>query len=129
MKKYLFLALLPLVAMLFVSCDKEISYESISTSYVNPADGVIPADGGEITISVTSTHSFKMSSPSSAFSFFKEGVVNYSHDGVAEVETTHIVHVAPNETDQERKLYIVAAQLHNPERQSSLIFVQPAKGN
>ena len=97
MKKYLFL-ILPLVAMLFMSCEKEISLELINSSFVTPADGVIPAEGGEIVIKVASTHSFKMSSPSSAFSFFKEGIVNYSQEGVAVVETEHTVHVDANET-------------------------------
>ncbi len=126
MKKYLFLVL-PLVAMLFMSCNKEISYEFINASYVTPADGVIPAAGGEIVIRVASTHSFKLSSPSSAFSFFKDGIVNYSQDGVAVVETDHTVHVAPNETDEERHLFVVASHLRNPDMETSLVFLQPAK--
>lgn len=126
MKKYLFF-MLPLVAMLFMSCSKEISYEYIEASYVTPAEGLIPADGGEITIKVASTHSFKLSSPSSAFSFFKDGIVNYSQDGVAVVETEHTVHVAPNETGKERHLFIVANHLRNPDMETSLVFLQPAK--
>ena len=86
MKKLLFLVL-PMLATIFISCNKEISYEIINASYVIPAEGLIPAEGGEIVIKVASTHSFKMSSPSSAFSFFKDGIVNYSQDGVAVVET------------------------------------------
>ncbi|MBQ5654991.1 MAG: BACON domain-containing protein [Bacteroidaceae bacterium] len=126
MKKYLFL-ILPLVAMLFMSCEKEISLELINSSYVTPADGVIPAEGGEIVIKVASTHSFKMTSPSSAFSFFKEGIVNYSQEGVAVVETEHTIHVDANETDKERHMYIVATQLHNQDIATSLVFLQPAK--
>lgn len=126
MKKYLFL-ILPLVAMLFMSCEKEISLELINSSYVAPADGVIPAEGGEIVIKVASTHSFKMTSPSSAFSFFKEGIVNYSQEGVAVVETEHTIHVDANETGKERHMYIVATQLHNQDIATSLVFLQPAK--
>lgn len=126
MKKYLFL-ILPLVAMLFISCEKEISLELINSSYVTPADGVIPAEGGEIVIKVASTHSFKMTSPSSAFSFFKEGIVNYSQEGVAVVETEHMVHVDANETGKERHMYIVSTQLHNQDIATSLVFLQPAK--
>lgn len=126
MKKYLFL-ILPLVAMLFMSCEKEISLELINSSYVTPADGVIPAEGGEIVIKVASTHSFKMTSPSSAFSFFKEGIVNYNQEGVAVVETEHMVHVDANETGKERHMHIVATQLHNQDISTSLVFLQPAK--
>lgn len=128
MKKLLFLVL-PLLATIFISCNKEISYEIINASYVTPAEGLIPAEGGEIVIKVASTHSFKLSSPSSAFSFFKDGIVNYSQDGVAVVETEHIVNVAPNETGEERHLFIVASHLRNPDMETSLIFLQPAKEN
>ena len=128
MKKLLFLVL-PLLATIFISCNKEISYEIINASYVTPAEGLIPAEGGEIVIKVASTHSFKLSSPSSAFSFFKDGIVNYSQDGVAVVETEHTVHVAPNETGEERHLFIVASHLRNPDMETSLIFLQPAKEN
>lgn len=128
MKKYLIL-LLPLVAMLFMSCDKEISCEFINASYVAPAEGLIPAEGGEIEIKVASTHSFKLSSPSSDFSFFRDGVVDYSHDGVAVVETNHRVHVTPNKTGEERHLFIVASHLYNPDMKSTLVFLQPAKEN
>lgn len=126
MKKYLLLVL-PFVVMMFMSCDKEVSYEYINASYVTPDDGLIPAEGGEIIIKVASTHSFKMSSPSSAFSFFKDGMVTYSKDGVMVVETDHTIHVEPNETGQERQMYIVARQLHNSEMASTLYFLQPAK--
>ena len=128
MKKLLFLVL-PLLATIFISCNKEISYEIINASYVTPAEGLIPAEGGEIVIKPTSTHSFKLSSPSSAFSFFKDGIVNYSQDGVAVVETEHTVNVAPNETGEERHLFIVASHLRNPDMETSLIFLQPAKEN
>lgn len=128
MKKLLFLVL-PLLATIFISCNKEISYEIINASYVTPAEGLIPAEGGEIVIKVASTHSFKLSSPSSAFSFFKDGIVNYSQDGVAVVETKHTVNVAPNETGEERHLFIVASHLRNPDMETSLIFLQPAKEN
>lgn len=128
MKKLLFLVL-PLLATIFISCNKEISYEIINASYVTPAEGLIPAEGGEIVIKVASTHSFKLSSPSSAFSFFKDGIVNYSQDGVAVVETEHTVNVAPNETGEERHLFIVASHLRNPDMETSLIFLQPAKEN
>lgn len=128
MKKLLFLVL-PMLATIFISCNKEISYEIINASYVTPTDGLIPAEGGEIVIKVASTHSFKLSSPSSAFSFFKDGIVNYSQDGVAVVETEHTVNVAPNETGEERHLFIVASHLRNPDMETSLIFLQPAKEN
>lgn len=125
MKKYLFLVL-PLLAMLFMSCNNEVSYESINASYDTPADGLIPAEGGEITIKVASTHSFKLSSQSSAFSFYEDGIVNYKPDGVAVVESTHKVDVASNETGADRQLFIVATHLRNPAMESSLIFLQPA---
>ena len=128
MKKLLFLVL-PLLATIFISCNKEISYEIINASYVTPAEGLIPAEGGEIVIKVASTHSFKLSSPSSAFSFIKDGIVNYSQDGVPVVETEHTVYVAPNETGEERHLFIVASHLRNPDMETSLIFLQPAKEN
>lgn len=126
MKKYLFFVL-PLVAMLFMSCDNEMSYEYIDASYVTPANAVLPAEGGEIEIKVASTHSFKLSSPSSAFSFFRDGIVNLSQDGVAVVETNHTVHVSANESGAERQLYVVATHLRNTDMSASLVFVQPAK--
>ena len=119
------LFVLPLMALLLTSCVKGVSLESISMEYVTPEDEILPAEGGEITIKVVSTHSFKMSSTSSAFSFFKDGLVNYSKDGVAVVETQHNVHVAPNNTDEVRILYITAQHLNHDEMCASIRFVQP----
>lgn len=124
-KRLLFI--LPLLVLLFVSCDKTISREEISMSYNTPANSILPAEGGEITINVASTHSFRLSSSSSAMSFFKEGLVTYDKEGVAIVETTHTINVAPNETTEEKEMIVVARQLHNPEILSSLVFIQPAK--
>lgn len=121
------LLLLPFLAVLFVSCDKTISNEMIQLSYETPNNGVIPAEGGEIIVVAESTHSFQMSSTSSAFSFFQEGKVKYDKEGVAIVETRHTIYVAPNETGKEREMHIVARHLHNPEILSTLNFVQPAK--
>lgn len=121
------LLLLPFLAVLLASCDKTVSNEFIQMSYNTPENGVIAAEGGEIIINVESTHSFQMSSNSSAFSFFQDGLVRYDKDGVAIVETVHTVYVAPNETGKERELSIVARHLHNPEILSSLNFIQPAK--
>lgn len=126
MKKYIFV-LLPLMAILCVSCLKEISLESIDMEYVDPANGVIPAEGGEITIKVISTHSFQLTSSSSAFSFFRDGKVTYDREGVALVETTHTVNVSANEDTVERVLYIEATHLRNSEISTSRAFLQPAK--
>ena len=126
MKKYIFV-LLPLMALLCVSCLKEISLESIDMEYVDPANGVIPAEGGEITIKVISTHSFQLTSPSSAFSFLRDGKVPYDREGVALVETTHTVNVSANEDTVERMLYIEATHLRNSEISTSRLFLQPAK--
>ena len=120
------LFVLPLMALLLTSCVKEVSFESISMEYVTPKDEILPAEGGEITIKVISTHSFRMSSTSSAFSFFKDGIVNYSKDGVAVVESNHNVHVSPNNTGEARTLYITAQHLTNDEMSASLQFIQPA---
>lgn len=126
MRKYL-LFLLPLMAMLFVSCDKEISFETINMHYdASTPNGVIDAQGGEISVTVSSTHSFKLSSGNSAFSFFKDGVVNFSQDGVAVVDVACPVHVTPNNTGEQRQLVIKAAHLHNPNMSSSLVYIQPA---
>ena len=119
------LFVLPLMAFLLTSCVKEVSFESISMEHVTPKDEILPAEGGEITIKVISTHSFRMSSPSSAFSFFKDGIVNYSKDGVAVVESNHNVHVSPNNTGEVRMLYITAQHLNNDEMCASIRFVQP----
>ena len=123
MKKYIFV-MLPLLALLCVSCLKEISLESISMEYVTPADGLIPAEGGEIIIKVTSTHSFQLSSTSSAFSFFRDGRVPYDRDGVALVETTHAVHVSANNDSVDRELHIEATHLGNSDITASLPFLQ-----
>lgn len=126
MAKRLFL-ILPLMAMLFISCDKTVSLEQISMSYKTPNNGVIPATGGDIVIYVESTHSFQLSSPSSEFSFLRDGIVNYSAEGVAIMGTNHTVGVAPNETGEERQMYIEAKHLHNPNISMKLEFIQPAK--
>lgn len=129
MRKYLFF-ILPLMAMLFVSCDKEVSFETINMYYeASTPNGVIDAEGGKITVKVSSTHSFKLSSDNSAFSFFKDGVVNFDQDGVAIVDVVCPVHVAPNTTGKERHLVIKATHLHNPSISSSRIYLQPAKAN
>jgi hypothetical protein len=95
--------------------------------YVDPANGVIPAEGGEITIKVISTHSFQLTSSSSAFSFFRDGKVTYDREGVALVETTHTVNVSANEDTVERVLYTEATHLRNSEISTSRAFLQPAK--
>ena len=120
------LFLLPMIAFLLNSCVKEVSFESISMEHVTPKDEILPAEGGEITIKVISTHSFRMSSTSSAFSFFKDGIVPYTKDGVAVMESNHNVHVSPNNTGETRTLFITAQHLTNDEMSASLMFVQPA---
>ena len=120
------LFVLPLMAFLLTSCVKEVSLESISMEHVTPVNEILPDEVGEITIKVFSTHSFRMSSPSSAFSFFKDGIVNYTKDGVAVVESNHNVHVSPNNTGETRTLYITAQHMLNDEMSASLMFVQPA---
>ncbi|MBR5576264.1 MAG: hypothetical protein IKW22_03130 [Bacteroidaceae bacterium] len=123
------LFVLPLMALLFSSCLKEISYETIDMEYVTPSNGLIPAEAGEITIRVISTHSFRMSSTSSAFSFFKDGLVNYSKDGVRPVGTEHTVNVSANNDSLSRVLFIQATHLGNSEITSSLPFLQLGKGS
>ena len=120
------LFVLPLMAFLLTSCVKEVSLESISMEHVTPENEILPAEGGEITIKVISTHSFRMSSPSSAFSFFKDGIVNYTKDGVAVVESNNNVHVSPNNPGEARTLYMTAHHQTNDEMSASLMFVQPA---
>lgn len=123
-KRLLFI--LPLMAMLLLSCDNAISHHEIKITFDTPNNSIIPAEGGEIIINVASTHSFKLSSNSSAMSFFKDGLVNYDKDGVAIVETKHTINVDSNKTKKERELIVVARQLSNPEILSSLVFIQPA---
>ena len=118
------LLLLPLMAFLLTSCLKEISFESIDMEYVTPSDGLIPAEGGEITIKVISTHSFQLSSSSSVFSFFREGRVPYDRDGVALVETIHTVNVSANNDSVDRELHIEATHLGNSDITASLPFLQ-----
>lgn len=109
----------------FASCSKEISLEQIYMSYNKPIDGLIKAEGGEIVVDVTSTHSFQFSSPTpSIVSFINDGIVKYSQDGVAIVTTSHTIRIEPNETDTTREVIIYTKQLHNQDMASSLIFLQ-----
>lgn len=127
MKKF-FLLLLPLMMMAFSSCTKEeVRFQYIDMGYVNPSDGIISAEGGEITYMVASSHSYKMSSTSDAVSFLRDGVVKYDKNGYAIVELNHAVYVSANKTDKERTIIIEAEHSSNPEYKSSLIFIQPAK--
>ena len=74
--KYIFFLLLTIGT--FASCSKEISLEQIYMSYNKPIDGLIKAEGGEIVVDVTSTHSFQFSSPTpSIVSFINDGIVKY----------------------------------------------------
>lgn len=123
--KKTFIALVSAFA-LFCSCSDDQSFKSITMDYVSPDNGVIPAEGGEIEIKVNSTHSFQMTSSSAAFSFFRDGMVNYDKDGVAIVTTSHKVNVTPNTTGSERRLSIIATQLSNADMRASLQFIQPA---
>lgn len=121
--KYIFFLLLTIG--IFVSCSKEISLEQIYMSYNKPVDGLIKAEGGEIVVDVTSTHSFQFSSPTpSVVSFINDGIVKYSQDGVAIVTTSHTIRIEPNETDTTREVIIYTKQLHNQDMASSLIFLQ-----
>lgn len=109
----------------FASCSKEISLEQIYMSYNKPIDGLIKAEGGEIVVDVTSTHSFQFSSPTpSVVSFINDGIVKYSQDGVAIVTTSHTIRIEPNKTDTTREVIIYTKQLHNQDMASSLIFLQ-----
>lgn len=109
----------------FASCSKEISLEQIYMSYNKPIDGLIKAEGGEIVVDVTSTHSFQFSSPTpSIVSFINDGIVKYSQDGVAIVTTSHTIRIEPNETDTTREVIIYTKHLHNQDMASSLIFLQ-----
>ena len=119
------LAVLLSLPMLAEQVDEGIlSY--ISMEYVDPANGVIPSEGGEITIKVISTHSFQLTSSSSAFSFFRDGKVTYYREGVALVETVHTVYVSANENTT-RILYIEATHCGNSDITSSIQFLQPGK--
>ena len=121
--KYIFFLLLTIG--IFVSCSKEISLEQIYMSYNKPVDGLIKAEGGEIVVDVTSTHSFQFSSPTpSIVSFINDGIVKYSQDGVAIVTTSHTIRIEPNKTDTTREVIIYTKQLHNQDMASSLIFLQ-----
>ena len=121
--KYIFFLLLTIGT--FASCSKEISLEQIYMSYNKPIDGLIKAEGGEIVVDVTSTHSFQFSSPTpSIVSFINDGIVKYSQDGVAIVTTSHTIRIEPNETDTTREVIIYTKQLHNQDMASSLIFLQ-----
>lgn len=94
-------------------------------SYNKPIDGLIKAEGGEIVVDVTSTHSFQFSSPTpSIVSFINDGIVKYSQNGVAIVTTSHTIRIEPNETDTTREVIIYTKQLHNQDMASSLIFLQ-----
>ena len=109
----------------FASCSKEISLEQIYMSYNKPIDGLIKAEGGEIVVDVTSTHSFQFSSPTpSVVSFINDGIVKYSQNGVAIVTTSHTIRIEPNKTDTTREVIIYTKQLHNQDMASSLIFLQ-----
>lgn len=123
--KYIFFLLLTIG--IFVSCSKEISFEQIYMSYNKPVDGLIGAEGGEIVVDVTSTHSFQFSSPTpSIVSFIYDGIVKISQDGVAKVptRTSHTIRIEPNKTDTTREVIIYTKQLHNQDMASSLIFLQ-----
>ena len=126
MKKYLIL-LLSLLTLLLASCGNTYGLEYINVNYNNPENGVIDANGAEITIMVESTHSFQLASNSPDVSFFRNGVVTFSHDGMAIVESTHDVYVPANKSDVERAIVITASHQHNPKITSSIIFVQPAQ--
>lgn len=126
MKKYLIL-LSSLLALVLTSCGNTYGLEHINANYDNPDNGVIDANGAEITIMVESTHSFQLTSNSPDVSFFRNGVVNFSHDGVAIVESTHDVYVQANKSGAERTIVITASHQHNPNMYSSIIFVQPAQ--
>jgi hypothetical protein len=121
--KYIFFLLLTIGT--FASCSKEISLEQIYMSYNKPIDGLIKAEGGEIVVDVTSTHSFQFSSPTpSIVSFINDGIVKYSQNGVAIVTTSHTIRIEPNETDTTREVIIYTKHLHNQDMASSLIFLQ-----
>ena len=121
--KYIFFLLLTIGT--FASCSKEISLEQIYMSYNKPIDGLIKAEGGEIVVDVTSTHSFQFSSPTpSIVSFINDGIVKYSQNGVAIVTTSHTIRIEPNKTDTTREVIIYTKQLHNQDMASSLIFLQ-----
>ena len=123
--KYIFFLLLTIG--IFVSCSKEISLEQIYMSYNKPVDGLIGAEGGEIVVDVTSTHSFQFSSPTpSIVSFIYDGIVKISQDGVTKVptRTSNTIRIEPNKTDTTREVIIYTKQLHNQDMASSLIFLQ-----
>lgn len=126
--KKLHLLLLSFLAITLFGCDEKMTFEQISMDYVNPEIGVIGADGGEITLSVASTHSFRLTTncPSDVF-FFRDGVVDYDKNGVALVTTNHAVSVGKNTGNTPREIHIYAKQQHNAEMSAVLIYLQSPK--
>ena len=108
----------------FSSCSDKQDFKRIEMSYVTPDNGIIPAEGGEIIIGVTSTHSFRLTSTSSDVSFLREGLVQINKEGVALVETKHSVNIQPNTTSREREIVIQATHLTDAEISGALLFKQ-----
>lgn len=129
MKKYLFL-FLPVMAILLSACSNGYSLEYIYADYVTNKNQILSADGGIVTIKISSTHSYVMTSePADAVEFSSNGVVKYSHEGVSVVDLDHDVLVSPNTSGKAREVRIFARQRHNQEIVTSLLFYQPAMEN
>lgn len=126
--KKLLVFLLPFMMFFVQGCSKEYSLETISMSCVVPENPIVSADGGEIIIKVSSTHSFQITCDQQGIcSFLRNGDVDYDKEGVAIIETNHEVFVSSNNTGGERRFYIIATNKYNPEIKSSIAFIQPAK--
>lgn len=129
MKKYLFL-LFPVMVILLSACSKGYSLEAIEADYVTNRDMILPAEGGTITIKVSSTHSYVMSAdPAGSMDFVRNGIVTIAPEGVAIVDMKHDVQVNPNTSGEGRQVRIYARQTHNPDIVTSLLFYQPAQEN
>lgn len=127
MRKHL-LFLLPVMAILLAACSKGYSLEMINADYVTNTDKILNAEGENITIKVTSTHSYVMSStPSDALAFSNNGVVKYTKEGVAIVELKHEVQVNPNPSANGREVMVIARHRNNPDMVASLLFFQPGQ--
>ncbi len=127
MRKHLLL-FLPLAAILLSACSQGYSLEMIQAYYVTNTDKVLNAEGEDIRVKVSSTHSYVMSAePAGAMEFRNNGVVPYTQEGIAIVDLEHEVMVNPNNSADDRRVYFIARQRRNQDIVTTLEFVQPGQ--
>lgn len=120
--------LLPIAAILLPACSDGYSREMLNAEYVTNTDRLLNAEGENFRFKVASTHSYVMtSSPDGAILFRNNGVVQYTQEGIAIVDLEHEAQVNPNNSAEDRTVYVYARQRHNPEIAASLYFVQPGQ--